>query len=174
MKLEKIIQSKYSNATKARMLLNYLDTIKKKELSSKVYHYYRCYEALAIIQILEQECQRVDESLADVYLFRLPHFTAWIREDIIYQWDDTNADDFLEKPESFPCCIDKRFNRWWVYPKKLLSQQTDSNPITMPEILNLETYPMLVSAAFLLNCLELGLNFTSEVSQFIWFRSKEE
>jgi len=67
-----------------------------------------------------------------------------------------------------------RFNRWRVYPKDLLEKQNVSGPITITEIINLETPPMLVPASVFLNFLEIGLGFLDEVVEYIFFRPKED
>lgn len=169
MNLQEIRRSPFTAATKSRMFLDYLNQLDETNKAwQEAFHYYHCYEALAIIQILEQQCQQVDSAIAaSVYLFRETYFTAWVREDMIYQWDDTNAKEFLQNPEEFSFCIDKRFERWWVYPKTLLNRPELPNPVSasLEALVNLKARPVLFSASILLKCLEIGLDFTANLVQ---------
>ena len=49
-----------------------------------------------------------------------------------------------------------------------------SDSITITEIINLETRPMLVPASVFLNFLKIGLDFLDEIVEYIFFRPKED
>ena len=128
MNIEEIIQSNFSNSTKSRMFRDYLE---RDNGNLDLLHYCGYYTALSIIELLDKYgAVTVDEKMAeDIHPYRHHYFTAWLVEDLIIQWDDTNLDCFKEKYHKPQSCVDKRFFRWWMYPKDLVKNQGHPHPL---------------------------------------------
>lgn len=176
MQLDDVRQSCFSAATKSQILLDLWDQLYRqpdRPESSERYLdelnvYSKYYRALGIVENLDHMGQRITPELAEekeLYLFRGFAFTAWLiggrakppipDPEMIVQMDDCSVDILLD-PTITPhrYVSDKRFGRWWVYPRNLIRDQMPPNPITEDFLMNLMPNPVMFESHQLLSILE--------------------
>lgn len=176
MDLDDVRASSFSAATKSRMLLDLWCHVyrqpEKTESSERYLEelnvYYKYNRALGIVENLDHMGQRITPELAEekeLYLYRRFAFTAWLiggrakppipDPEMIVQMDDC-SDDILLDPSITPhrYVTDKRFGRWWVYPRNLIKDQIPPNPITEDFLMNLMPNPVMFESNQLLGILE--------------------
>jgi hypothetical protein len=193
MQLDDVRQSCFSAQTKSWMMLDLWSQLNlhpdrpessEQELTElSAQHNY--YQALGIVENLERMGERITPELAEekeLYLYRGFHFTAWLigghfdDPEMVVQMDDCSI-DILRNP-AIQCdsyVTDRRFRRWWVYPRDLIKNQHPPDPLTEDFLMNLEPRPVLFEAHHLL-CILMDSSSTAwlkrEVDYFLQ-RSKK-
>jgi hypothetical protein len=175
MQLNDVRQSCFSAATKSQMLLNLWGQLyHQSDRTESSEHdleelnvYYKYYRALGIVENLDRMGQRISPELAkekELCLYHSFPFTAWLiggrfnqhldDPEMIVQMDDCSVDILLDPAiPPYHYVPDKRFGRWWVYPRNLINDQKPPEPITEDFLMNLMSNPVMFDPDTLLSIL---------------------